>query len=181
MRESVISGTAITEKKILGGIITYRHLRWASSPYSKSQAQGKSSCSTPLAASPHSLRACSPALCRPPRGKSKRRALLSTSMVHTHQFRSNTRSRSAPNYSLKRTAAYRRLCYHAVTRQRPLSSSVSCHVEGLGLSLSSVLGWLLSRLRESAFCLVRAIPFELVRGSVLVVFGARYHNGLEAT
>src|SRR5678816_641543 len=28
------------------------------------------------------------------------------------------------NYSLKRTAAYRRLCYHAVTRQRPLSSSV---------------------------------------------------------
>ena len=30
----------------------------------------------------------------------------------------------SPNYSLKRTAAYRRLCYHAVTRQRPLSSSV---------------------------------------------------------
>jgi len=29
-----------------------------------------------------------------------------------------------PNSSLKRTAAYRRLCYHAVTRQRPLSSSV---------------------------------------------------------
>ena len=28
------------------------------------------------------------------------------------------------NYSLKRTAASRRLCYHAVTRQRPLSSSV---------------------------------------------------------
>ena len=28
------------------------------------------------------------------------------------------------NYSLKRTAAYRWLCYHAVTRQRPLSSSV---------------------------------------------------------
>jgi len=28
------------------------------------------------------------------------------------------------NYSLKRTAAYRRLCYHAATRQRPLSSSV---------------------------------------------------------
>ena len=32
---------------------------------------------------------------------------------------------AGPNYSLKRTAAYRRLCYHAVTRQRPLSSSVS--------------------------------------------------------
>jgi len=31
------------------------------------------------------------------------------------------------NYSLKRTAAYRRLCYHAVTRQRPLSSSVRPH------------------------------------------------------
>jgi len=29
-----------------------------------------------------------------------------------------------PNYSLKRTAAYRRLCYHAPSRQRPLSSSV---------------------------------------------------------
>ena len=34
------------------------------------------------------------------------------------------------NYSLKRTAAYRRLCYHAVTRQRPLSSSVSAHGPG---------------------------------------------------
>jgi len=33
-----------------------------------------------------------------------------------------------PNYSLKRTAAYRRLCYHAVTRQRPLSSSVMPHM-----------------------------------------------------
>ena len=32
-----------------------------------------------------------------------------------------------PNYSLKRTAAYRRLCYHGVTRQRPLSSSVRAH------------------------------------------------------
>ena len=30
------------------------------------------------------------------------------------------------NYSLKRTAAYRLLCYHAVMRQRPLSSSVRC-------------------------------------------------------
>jgi len=29
-----------------------------------------------------------------------------------------------PNCSLKRTAAYRRLCYHAPSRQRPLSSSV---------------------------------------------------------
>ena len=29
-----------------------------------------------------------------------------------------------PNCSLKRTAAYRRLCYHASSRQRPLSSSV---------------------------------------------------------
>jgi len=41
----------------------------------------------------------------------------------------------SPNYSLKRTAAYRRLCYHAVTRQRPLSSSVRWH--DLSASLSS--------------------------------------------
>ena len=34
----------------------------------------------------------------------------------------------AANYSLKRTAAYRRLRYHAVTRQRPLSSSVRARV-----------------------------------------------------
>ena len=32
-----------------------------------------------------------------------------------------------PNSSLKRTAAYRRLCYHAPSRQRPLSSSVRPH------------------------------------------------------
>jgi len=32
-----------------------------------------------------------------------------------------------PNYSLKRTAANRRQCYHALSRQRPLSSSVSDH------------------------------------------------------
>jgi len=42
--------------------------------------------------------------------------------------RNSGTSRSAgPNYSLKRTAAYRRLCYHAIARQRPLSSSVMFH------------------------------------------------------
>ena len=41
-----------------------------------------------------------------------------------------------PNYSLKRTAAYRRLCYHAVTRQRPLSSSVRRYMQRIYIDFS---------------------------------------------